>query len=164
MPKRLHRLKKSRSGAIPTDSFSDIAFLLIIYFLVATTWSRSRPSPPICRRARNPPSPRPTRHRWSTSGAKISSSTTKKLSLDELNERLSALPSSANRNPRNRSSWWNRLSLRQLLQGPRHHQRQPGRGRHRRGREIIHGQSPPTQEKTRLSPCRSRAWATSRSC
>lgn len=29
--------KKHRSGTIPTDSFSDIAFLLIVYFLVATT-------------------------------------------------------------------------------------------------------------------------------
>jgi biopolymer transport protein ExbD len=29
--------KKHRSGTIPTDSFSDIAFLLIIYFLVATS-------------------------------------------------------------------------------------------------------------------------------
>ena len=29
--------KKHRSGEIPTNSFSDIAFLLIIYFLVATT-------------------------------------------------------------------------------------------------------------------------------
>jgi biopolymer transport protein ExbD len=29
--------KEKRSGDIPTDSFSDIAFLLIIYFLVATT-------------------------------------------------------------------------------------------------------------------------------
>lgn len=29
--------KKHRSGEIPTGSFSDIAFLLIIYFLVATT-------------------------------------------------------------------------------------------------------------------------------
>lgn len=29
--------KKHRSGTIPTDSFSDIAFLLIIYFMVATT-------------------------------------------------------------------------------------------------------------------------------
>ena len=32
-----HRDKKKREGGIPTDSFSDIAFLLIIYFLVATT-------------------------------------------------------------------------------------------------------------------------------
>ena len=31
------REKKRRSGEIPTNSFSDIAFLLIIYFLVATT-------------------------------------------------------------------------------------------------------------------------------
>jgi len=29
--------KKHREGEIPTGSFSDIAFLLIIYFLVATT-------------------------------------------------------------------------------------------------------------------------------
>ncbi len=29
--------KKKRVGAIPTDSFSDIAFLLIVYFMVATT-------------------------------------------------------------------------------------------------------------------------------
>jgi biopolymer transport protein ExbD len=29
--------KKHREGTIPTDSFSDIAFLLIIYFLVATS-------------------------------------------------------------------------------------------------------------------------------
>ena len=35
--KRYSREKKHRSGEIPTGSFSDIAFLLIIYFLVATT-------------------------------------------------------------------------------------------------------------------------------
>jgi len=29
--------KKHREGTIPTDSFSDIAFLLIIYFIVATS-------------------------------------------------------------------------------------------------------------------------------
>jgi biopolymer transport protein ExbD len=34
------RDKKNRDGGIPTDSFSDIAFLLIIYFLVATTLVR----------------------------------------------------------------------------------------------------------------------------
>lgn len=37
MRKRYRREKKHRSGEIPTGSFSDIAFLLIIYFLVATT-------------------------------------------------------------------------------------------------------------------------------
>ena len=37
MRKRDRREKKHRSGEIPTGSFSDIAFLLIIYFLVATT-------------------------------------------------------------------------------------------------------------------------------
>ena len=35
--KRNKHEKKHRTGGIPTDSFSDIAFLLIIYFLVATT-------------------------------------------------------------------------------------------------------------------------------
>lgn len=35
--KRSAQSKKHRSGEIPTGSFSDIAFLLIIYFLVATT-------------------------------------------------------------------------------------------------------------------------------
>jgi biopolymer transport protein ExbD len=34
---KLGRKKKYREIAIPTDSFSDIAFLLIIYFLVATS-------------------------------------------------------------------------------------------------------------------------------
>ena len=37
MRKRYSREKKHRSGEIPSGSFSDIAFLLIIYFLVATT-------------------------------------------------------------------------------------------------------------------------------
>ena len=37
MRKRYSREKKHRSGEIPTGSFSDIAFLLIVYFLVATT-------------------------------------------------------------------------------------------------------------------------------
>lgn len=35
--KRNRGEKKHRTGEIPTGSFSDIAFLLIIYFLVATT-------------------------------------------------------------------------------------------------------------------------------
>ena len=35
--KRRKQEKRHRSGEIPTGSFSDIAFLLIIYFLVATT-------------------------------------------------------------------------------------------------------------------------------
>lgn len=35
--KKYSKEKKHRSGEIPTGSFSDIAFLLIIYFLVATT-------------------------------------------------------------------------------------------------------------------------------
>ena len=35
--KRSKQEKKHRSANIPVDSFSDIAFLLIIYFMVATT-------------------------------------------------------------------------------------------------------------------------------
>ncbi len=37
MRKNYSKEKKHREGEIPTGSFSDIAFLLIIYFLVATT-------------------------------------------------------------------------------------------------------------------------------
>lgn len=37
MSKFIGRKKKNREITIPTDSFSDIAFLLIIYFLVATS-------------------------------------------------------------------------------------------------------------------------------
>jgi len=37
MSRRNRGEKKHREGSIPTDSFSDIAFLLIVYFLVATT-------------------------------------------------------------------------------------------------------------------------------
>ncbi|MGB0292095.1 MAG: ExbD/TolR family protein [Luteolibacter sp.] len=37
MRKRSRGEKRHREGEIPTGSFSDIAFLLIIYFLVATT-------------------------------------------------------------------------------------------------------------------------------
>lgn len=37
MRKKYSKEKKHRDGEIPTGSFSDIAFLLIIYFLVATT-------------------------------------------------------------------------------------------------------------------------------
>ena len=37
MRKKSKAEKKHREGEIPTGSFSDIAFLLIIYFLVATT-------------------------------------------------------------------------------------------------------------------------------
>lgn len=35
--KRYSKEKKHRTGEIPTGSFSDIAFLLIIYFIIATT-------------------------------------------------------------------------------------------------------------------------------
>ncbi len=37
MRKKYSKGKRHRVGEIPTGSFSDIAFLLIIYFLVATT-------------------------------------------------------------------------------------------------------------------------------
>ena len=37
MRKRDKGEKKHREGEIPTGSFSDIAFLLIVYFIIATT-------------------------------------------------------------------------------------------------------------------------------
>lgn len=37
MRKKSKREKKHRDGEIPTGSFSDIAFLLIVYFIIATT-------------------------------------------------------------------------------------------------------------------------------
>ena len=40
MRKRYSKEKKHRSGEIPVGSFSDIAFLLIIYFLVATSLTK----------------------------------------------------------------------------------------------------------------------------
>jgi biopolymer transport protein ExbD len=40
--KKSKQAKKHRSGEIPTGSFSDIAFLLIIYFLVATTLVKTK--------------------------------------------------------------------------------------------------------------------------
>ncbi len=43
MPRKRHtKEKKNRDLAIPTDSFSDIAFLLIIYFILATTLTKVR--------------------------------------------------------------------------------------------------------------------------
>ena len=40
--RRKAKEKKHRTGEIPTSSFSDIAFLLIIYFLVATTLVKTK--------------------------------------------------------------------------------------------------------------------------
>lgn len=40
MRKKYSKEKKHRSGDIPVGSFSDIAFLLIIYFLVATSLTK----------------------------------------------------------------------------------------------------------------------------
>ena len=40
--RRRQQEKKHRSGEIPTGSFSDIAFLLIIYFLVVTSLVKNR--------------------------------------------------------------------------------------------------------------------------
>ncbi len=39
---RKRQARKHRSGAIPTDAFADIAFLMIIYFLVATTLVKTK--------------------------------------------------------------------------------------------------------------------------
>jgi biopolymer transport protein ExbD len=42
MQNKQNKSKKRRIGEIPTGSFSDIAFLLIIYFLVATTLTKMK--------------------------------------------------------------------------------------------------------------------------
>ena len=40
--KRKRQSKKHREGEIPTGSFSDIAFLLIVFFIVATTLVKTK--------------------------------------------------------------------------------------------------------------------------
>lgn len=91
MPKRRTSEKKHRSGTIPTDSFSDIAFLLIIYFLVATTLVKVKSIT-----ADLPSGEKSTQSQADKTpvvnlrGDDVFFND-KKLSLDELNERLSAL-------------------------------------------------------------------------
>lgn len=83
--------KKDRSGRIPTDSFSDIAFLLIIYFLLATTMVKIKsitadlPSGEKQSQAQTDKTPI-----VNLRGTEIYFSD-KRVSLEELNERLSVL-------------------------------------------------------------------------
>jgi biopolymer transport protein ExbD len=83
--------KEHRNGVIPTDSFSDIAFLLIIYFLVATTLvkvkSITADLPAGEKASQSEPEKTPI---VNLRGAEIFFND-KKLSLDLLNERLAAL-------------------------------------------------------------------------
>lgn len=89
--KRHSKEKKNRDMAIPTDSFSDIAFLLIIYFLVATTLikvnSISADLPAGEKSTSSQPEKTPI---INLRGSEVFFND-KKTSLDELNERLAAL-------------------------------------------------------------------------
>ena len=42
MARRAGRRGKKRDDSVPVDAFSDIAFLIIIFFLVATTLSKTK--------------------------------------------------------------------------------------------------------------------------
>lgn len=89
--KRYSKEKKHRSGEIPTDSFSDIAFLLIIYFLVATTLIKVKsvtadlPAGEKSNQAQSEKTPI-----INLRGAEVFFND-KKTSMKELNERLAAL-------------------------------------------------------------------------
>jgi biopolymer transport protein ExbD len=89
--KRYSKEKKHRSGEIPTDSFSDIAFLLIIYFLVATTLVKVKsvtadlPAGEKSTQAQSDKTPI-----INLRGAEVFFND-KKTSMKELNERLAAL-------------------------------------------------------------------------
>jgi biopolymer transport protein ExbD len=85
------KVKKNRDLAIPTDSFSDIAFLLIIYFLVATTLIKvnsitaDMPAGEKSNQAQSAKTPI-----INLRGAEVFFND-KKTSMDELNGRLAAL-------------------------------------------------------------------------
>lgn len=89
--KRKRGEKKHRTGEIPTGSFSDIAFLLIIYFLVATTLvkvkSITADLPSGEKSSQSQSSKTPT---VSLKGDLILFKD-KKVNLNELNDRLAAL-------------------------------------------------------------------------
>lgn len=83
--------EKRRVGGIPTDSFSDIAFLLIIYFLLATTMVKVKSI-----RADMPAGEKQSQAKLDKTpivnlrGSEIFFSD-KKVTLEELNARLAAL-------------------------------------------------------------------------
>jgi biopolymer transport protein ExbD len=91
MRKRYSREKKHRSGEIPTGSFSDIAFLLIIYFLVATTlvkvWTITADLPSGEKATQSQPEKTPI---VNLRGSEIFFND-KKMNMAALNERLAAL-------------------------------------------------------------------------
>ncbi len=89
--KRHIKEKKNRDLAIPTDSFSDIAFLLIIYFILATTLTRVRSITADLPSGEKASQAQPDK----TSIVNLRGSeiffNDKKTSMEELNERLAAL-------------------------------------------------------------------------
>ena len=101
MAKRSKQEKKHRSGDLPVDSFSDIAFLLIIYLMVATTLvtvktvTADLPAGEKSTQAQSDKTPI-----INLRGAEIFFND-KPVKLDELNERLAALDL-ASQNPEKR--------------------------------------------------------------
>ena len=91
MRKKYSKEKKHRTGEIPTGSFSDIAFLLIIYFLVATTLVKVKsitadlPSGEKSNQSESKKTPT-----IQLRGGEIMFND-KKMDIDELNSRLAAL-------------------------------------------------------------------------
>jgi biopolymer transport protein ExbD len=89
--KRYSKEKRHRTGEIPTGSFSDIAFLLIIYFIIATTLvkvkSITADLPSGEKAAQSQPDKTPI---VNLRGVEIFFND-KKVSLEILNERLAAL-------------------------------------------------------------------------
>ncbi|MBT3568273.1 MAG: biopolymer transporter ExbD [Opitutae bacterium] len=85
------RTKKHRKGDIPTGSFSDIAFLLIIYFLVATTLVKVKSITadlPAGEKSNQTQSEKTPVIRLSTNGIRFND---KDVDVELLNERLAAL-------------------------------------------------------------------------
>lgn len=89
--RRRQHEKKHRMGEIPTDSFSDIAFLLIVYFMVATVLVKVKSI------AVNLPTgqKQPEAQMDKTPVINLRGSdiyfSDRKVTLDELNDRLAAL-------------------------------------------------------------------------
>ena len=91
MRKRYSKEKKHRSGEIPTGSFSDIAFLLIIYFLVATTLAKVKTiTADLPSGEKSAPTETSKTPVVNLQGAEIIFND-KKMSMEELEERLAAL-------------------------------------------------------------------------
>lgn len=89
--KRQPKEKKNRDLAIPTDSFSDIAFLLIIYFILATTLTKVRSITADLPSGEKANSAQPEKTSIVNLRGPEIFFNDKKTNMEELNERLAAL-------------------------------------------------------------------------